>query len=175
MSHRDSTKKALNRYFEKLAKEQKPKAPRRKNKAPEKVVVGQLCAWMSEQGWSYDIAEASTYDRITRRHSEGRLPAGFSDVVAAAPLVGVAVAAYIEAKAPSRRSTLKPHQRDFLIRKIEAGSFAVVVDSAQLLEKFWLEYKEAVESGRPTKDILLAMLPKQNTKAHDKIDPEMGF
>ena len=157
MSHRETTKAALDRYFKRQLEEEKPKE-RRKNKAPEKDVVKKLCAWMRVMGWDYDIVEASTYDRIYKERVEAKITAGFSDIVACAP---GGTACYIEAKAPGRRATLKCHQRDFLERKIVLGAFAVCVDSPELLNQLWSEYTSLKLKRLSTEAFLLRQLPQK--------------
>jgi hypothetical protein len=90
----------------------------------------------------------------------GQADAGFADCVGVTPYFGVA--AYIELKAPGRRSTLKPHQRDFLLGKISMGAFAVCIDSVELLSETYNEWlalrTEKYFDG--AKQYLIGRLPK---------------
>ena len=76
--------------------------------------------------------------------------------------------AAVEFKAPGKRGTLKPHQREFLIEKIKRGAFAVCVDSVECLEFIWTQFdrlrRHDVESA---KQLLFNNLPKQNQRGMD--------
>ena len=67
-------------------------------------------------------------------------------------------AAYIEVKAPKQLRTLKPHQKEFLERKINAHCFAVCVDSFDLLNFLLRKYK-FIENPQDKIRFLLNVLP----------------
>lgn len=127
----------LGKYSKKMAEKPKKKT-RRKNKAPEKQVVKQICAWLKSSGFSYDIVEASSFDRTRKvMVHDTKVTAGFSDIVACDPY---GFACYIEAKAPGKRSTLRDHQRQFLMNKIENNAFACVTDSVEHLNNLYFTW-----------------------------------
>jgi hypothetical protein len=113
---------------------------KRKNNAPEKAVEFYVMTWCLEQGWSLDVVEARGADQnpfgtITVRR-------GFSDLCGCDD-DGHAV--YVELKAPGKLSTLREHQRDFLIEKIKHNAFAVCVDSPELLEEYYTSWRGVVD------------------------------
>lgn len=130
MSHRESTKKALENFY---AKDLKKHQPKRKNKTPEKTLVQEPCIdWARSQGWDIQIFESkATLDgRGNWRNSHIR--SGNSDAQGSLP---DGIGCYIEFKAPGRRGSLRSGQRKFLREKITANTFAVVVDSLADLQK----------------------------------------
>lgn len=179
-----STKDALDRYYAKQAKiidrEMNPDK-RKRYKAPEKKAVREILDWAAEYGFDLDVIEASKYDRhMQSMGEEDKVPVGFSD------LCGVdrfGFACYIEVKANGRRSTVRPHQLDFLIRKIKSGAFACVADSAKYAHELyhrWIVCKLRVRELSVLKPmsvaeysggeknpvtLLLESLPKKKKKA----------
>lgn len=170
----DIKNSALGRYLENEIKKNKPKTKRRKNKSPEKTVVKELLKWLKDNGFSADVIEASSYDRVNKiRVHDTKVVAGFTDIVAT-DMYGFAC--YIEAKAPKRRSQLKEHQREFIINKINNNAFACVTDSIEHLSHLynqWILLKlkkteyavlkpltPAQVTGQSPKKLLLLDLPK---------------
>jgi hypothetical protein len=90
------------------------------------------------EGFSVHVVESkAVYSARAGRYLRGMTTTGMSDLVAASPK-GQAV--FIEAKAPGKRSSLRPAQRDFLLGKIECHAFAVCVDSLEQLQKAWAHW-----------------------------------
>lgn len=96
-------------------------------------------AWLSKKGFSIEKVESkAVYSESAGRFLSGQTVAGFSDLVGVTPYLGVSC--YIELKAPGKRCTLKDHQREFLITKINHFAFAACVDSIDYLERVWSEW-----------------------------------
>ncbi len=117
----------------------------RKNLKPEFEFKKVAVAWLESNGWCVDIVESkAVYNFAAGRYDHGQAEAGFSDIVGVTPYFGVA--AFIELKAPGKLRTLKPHQRDFLVKKINADAFAVCVDSVELLDDLYVGWKHCRET-----------------------------
>lgn len=132
-----STKKALEKYFEREHKklQREMTGPKRKNKSPEKKVVKDILEWGKKYGLDLDVIEASGYDRIKKAMvHDTKIDPGYPDI-SGNDRFGLAV--YIEAKAKGRRSSLRDHQRQFLMRKINSGAFACVADSAEYVHELY--------------------------------------
>lgn len=161
-----SAKDALNRFYEREAKRASRKP--RKNQKPEFEFKKVCKRWLDENGWCCDVVESkAVYNFEAGRYDHGQAEAGFSDIVGVTPYFGVA--AFIELKAPGKRSTLKQHQRDFLLKKIEAGAFAVCIDSTELLDatfRTWCDLRQMRKFER-AKSYLVEQLPKVKEKSCD--------
>lgn len=133
----------------------------RKNEKPEFEFKKVMVKWLSDNGWECDVVESkAVYNFAAGRYDHGQAEAGFSDIVGVVPWAGVG--AFIELKAPGKRSTLKPHQRDFLLRKIKKGAFGVCVDSIEILSdtyKCWLALRKE-GMNRESIVFLIECLPK---------------
>ena len=162
MDHKKSVQDAINKYMYNLEKQSMPTG--RKNKKPEKIVVKALLEWLKANDFKANVIEASSYDPISRAKVVCKVEAGFSDIIATCKY---GFACFIEAKAKDRRATLKEHQRDFLISRIESNAFACCVDSAELLEVIYKGYIELRSSGKSAKSFLLEQLPKKRTSHND--------
>ena len=104
-------------------------------------------------GFSCDVVESkAVYSAQAGRYLNSQAVAGFPDIVGCDAL---GRALFIEVKASGKRSTLKEHQRRFLIEKIDKNAFAVCVDGPDLLLKFYREWHQ-VEAK---KAYLLKVLP----------------
>lgn len=160
-----SAKDALDRYYKKQAKsaERAMKNPRKKNARPEWELTKKPCKkWFEQKGWRMHIVESkAVFSQDSQRYVTGQLEAGFSDSVGAAPN---GLAAFVEFKAPGKRSTLAEHQRDFLIDKIEIGCFGVCVDSVECLEAAWILFCQRRKAGGVKAGIqfLMEHLPKKS-------------
>jgi len=189
MDRKQSVMRAIENYSKKLENKNKPKSPSKKRESPEKKVVAGLCKWLKDYGFSYDIIEASTYDRNNSEGHTTKVSAGFSDIVAV-DRWGFGV--FIEAKAPGRRkSGLKEHQYNFLRMKIMNNAFACCTDSAEHLHDLyhkWIVLKLKVRELQVLKPIsmfqagqkspvqlLLADLPVPKAVRDDKPNAELGF
>lgn len=141
--HRKSTLAAMNRYFTKQARKDSPKPKRAPNKRPEKDLEKEVLVWLRDNGFSCHVIEAkATYNPKAGAYISAPVIKGMPDIVGCTPK---GVACFIELKAPGRRSTLKPHQRNFLKTKITYGCFSVCVDSVAMLEKFYADFMVGVD------------------------------
>lgn len=130
----ESTRDALNRYFTREAK--KVSRTKRKNQKPEFEFKKLAVKWLAENGFECDVVESKgVYNFAAGRYDQGKAEAGFADIVGVSPYFGVAC--FIELKAPGKRYSLKVHQRDFLLRKIKAGAFAICADSTFYIDDIY--------------------------------------
>lgn len=160
-------KKAIETYTEKQLKPAfESFEPRRKNKKPEEEVVKACLQWMRSEGFDVGLVEAkSVYSPELGRYLRSQVKAGTSDCFGNSNF-GHAV--FVEFKAPSKRGTLKPHQREFLLKKINTFCFAVCVDSDHILKEFyttWLLHRKT--SPMLARDYLISCLPKQKVEVDD--------
>lgn len=133
------------------------KKPTRKNKKPEEEVNKDLKKWFKENDFSMHRVESkATFSKALGRYSSSETEAGFSDWAGCTPS---GLGSFIEAKANGKRSTLKPHQRAFLVDKINHGAFAVCVDSVGCLIDIVNRCKGSNRVQRI--ELLLNHLPKQ--------------
>lgn len=160
-----SAKHALNRYYAKLMREQERERSPRRNSKPEHEVKVRVMHWLEANGFSCDVVESrAVYSKAAGRYVNGQTRKGFSDLTGCAP-DGTAV--FIELKAPGRRSTLRPEQREFLMSKIQCGAFALVVDSVHYLTDAWTEFTHRRRMDpQLARAFLLRHLPAQRA-AHE--------
>lgn len=167
VDYKARVKAAIEKYTEKQSEPAtiNPE-PRRKNKKPEEEVVKACLAWMRAQGFDVGLVEAkSVYSPELGRYLRSQVKAGTSDCFGNSNM-GHAV--FVEFKAASKRSTLQPHQREFLVRKINTFCFAVCVDSDHMLKEFyttWLSHRRS--SPESARDYLFTCLPKQKVEADE--------
>lgn len=120
--------------------------------------------WLKDNDFSCHVIEAkATYNPKAGAYVSAPVIAGMPDVIGCTP---DGSACFIELKAPGRLNTLKPHQRAFLLKKLEYGCFAVVVDSVELLSKLYSEWLQGADMFRH--------LPKEKARPF-KEDDELGF
>ena len=156
--HKKSVEQALNNYLERQAP--KTSAPR-KNKRPEKEVEKQVLEWCRKQDFHIAVVESkAVYSASAGRFLQGQAPSGFPDLVGLT-LAGIFVA--IELKAPGRRSTLRPAQREFLTQVISRNGFGIVTDSVEFLEN---SYQEFLRHKDP-KTYLFSLLPSPKKSEQD--------
>lgn len=155
-----SARDALEKYSRKMmaADERLMRGPRT-NGRPEWELTKKPCGhWFKANGFSIHNIEAKATLSSDGRYIHGQVEPGFSDAVGCTPN-GIAV--FAEYKAPRCRSSLKEHQREFLIDKIQKGCFAVCVDSVECLEKIWSAFKAARETSISSgAKVLMEHLPK---------------
>ncbi len=159
----ESTKAALNRYYEKQARELS--RVKRTNQKPEFQFRYHIAVpWFRVNGFDVDVVESkAVYSHAAGRFLEGQAEAGFSDIVGVTSYFGVGV--WCELKAPGKRSTLKPHQRDFLLSKINKYAFALCADSIHGpngIETVYKEWMRLRQTGMlmQSKTYLIGQLPK---------------
>lgn len=160
MDKKESTKAALERYFNKQAKQNDPLRERRKNKKPEKLVEKAVMEWLKANQFSCHVVESkAVFSPRAGIYLNSQADPGMSDIVGCTP---DGMGCFIELKAKGRRPALKDHQRRFLLSKITRGCFAACVDSVDYLEKCWSHYK----SGND----MTEMLPKRRAKLVESAD-----
>lgn len=117
---------------------------------PEKIVEWQVRNWARAQG--FDLTVVDTAARFST--ASGRYKKNMTASESLPDLIGnyKYVSVWIELKAPGCRSSInRPksrHQRDFLIRKIQAGCFACVTDSVEHLGALWARYKASANRSQ---------------------------
>jgi hypothetical protein len=130
-----------------------------KSKKPEKIVEAEVMSWLHQNGFSCNVVESkAVYSQKAGRYISGQTVAGMSDIVGVDP---VGRACFIELKAKGKRNNLAMSQYVFLQAKIEKHAFGVVVDSADLLEKYYKSFcsfiKDADHNG--ARNYLREILP----------------
>jgi hypothetical protein len=149
--HKESTSKALERFYLKemrRAEKETNRTKRKKNQKPEKLVERACLEWMRSQGWSVQIFESkATYDPKGFWRNQS-MKAGNADCQGTLPS---GRACYIEFKAKGKLSTFKLaknyRQQMFLKEKILSNAFCAVVDSVELLKEIYerWEHLEKIE------------------------------
>jgi hypothetical protein len=126
--------------------------------------------WFKENGWSMHVIESkAVYNFEAGRYDHGQTEPGVSDSFGCAP---DGTGSFVEFKAPGKRSTLKDHQRQFLMSKIARGAFAACVDSVRCLEDAWKEFEHRRKMDpQLAKAFLFRHLPKQKDEG-EKLFPE---
>jgi hypothetical protein len=134
-----------------------------RNSGPEKLVELEVLSWANRNGFDLTVVDTSAVwnpmaGRYLRRQASESLP----DIIG--NYGGLSV--WIELKAKGKRSVINnersKHQKDFLIRKIRQGCFAVVSDGAEHLQSIWSKYKNAEENEK--KNVLISDLPTERAK-----------
>ncbi len=166
MSYKDGVRKSMEEYLKKQQPQPKSTETRSsKNKTPEKDFVKLILKHLRSLGWSVDVVDsAAVYSREAGMYLNSMARVGMSDIVGNMPN-GIAV--YIEAKAPGKRSTVRPDQREFLIGKIDTNCFAIVCDSIEYFERVFGEW----QTSNIKKAYLLKELPTLSGKWADDGEP----
>lgn len=155
-----SARDALRKYYERNGgRESSETAPtRRKNKRPERDVEIELKQIFIKLGFSMSKVESkAVYNHTAGRYLDGKAQAGVSDWVGC---TSDGTGCFVEVKAPSRRSTLKPHQYIYLEDKINRGAFAVCVDSVDLFIETFKDWENRRAMNKElAKNFLLRSLP----------------
>lgn len=153
-------KKRVQDALNKHALRNMPKAEskrRNKNQAPEKLVQNECLHWLRLQGFDVYVVESkATFSQASQSYRSSSAMPGFSDIVGC-DNHGVFLA--IELKAKGRLSTLKEHQRKFLMEKISRGGFGACVDSVESLKTIYQKWN--CITGEVAKQFLIDSLPKQ--------------
>lgn len=137
----------IQKAVEKFSKKNDPSKPKRatKNSAPEKDFVKEVMIWLDTHSFSCHVVESrAVFNPKIGRYLSSQAVPGFPDIVGC-DQYGRSV--WIEVKAPGKRSTVKPHQLDFLKGKIANNCFAVCIDSIQDLSTWYKEWMQ-VGDGR---------------------------
>lgn len=157
-------KAALIKYLDRQIEETKrmqgrgSQKKKKKNKNPEeKFIKDELLPFLRGLGFSIQVMEAkATFNPKAGRYISQSLKPGTSDIVGMTPN---AIAAFIEAKAPGKRSNIRPNQHAFLTEKIKLGAFAVCTDSVKHLQEIY-ETWDLIEDKRGKINYLLKDLPE---------------
>lgn len=158
MSASDALKKYMQRQLDEMGRRG---VQQRRNDNPEAQFEIELRKEFVSLGFSMHKVEArAVYNYEAGRYMQGQAVKGMPDYIGCVP---GGVAAFVEAKAPGRRSTLKEHQREFLLDKIKRGCFVCCVDTVVLLRHTWAQWENLVTTNRPiaARAWLIESLPKQ--------------
>jgi hypothetical protein len=161
MSYKSSVKKAINNYFERTSKpSEREKRP--KNKTPEKDLRQLVMKHLKQQGVLVLYVESqAVFSESAARYLHGQVSVGTSDLIGCLPS-GRFLA--IELKAPGRIRTLKPHQREFLVKVIQMGGIGLVADKIDLID--WiLDQCSQIASDKERVEFLLSQLPTPKQEA----------
>lgn len=157
----DKNKAGIKAAIEKYIQKNDPTAnkPKRKNNTPElDFIANELRPYLISQNIDYDVIEAkSTFSEATMTYTSQAVVPGYPDI---SGNFSNGLAVYIEVKAPGKRRTLRPDQREFLIRKINSNAFASVTDSVEHLDDLIKRFK----ISKDRKELLLKDLPKPSKK-----------
>lgn len=130
---KDQVNKAILKYSQKQLDALNPKS-KRKNKKPEKEVERAVLARLRALGFSLDVVESKAHRSMSGNYFTQSVKSGVTDLIGCSPQ---GIGCFIELKAPGKRSTLKEHQRDYILEKAKRGAFAVCVDSDDLCVSYW--------------------------------------
>lgn len=159
MDYKKRVTDALNNYYKKQEPSFKKK---RKNAKPEKAVEQQILIWCRQKGFDVDVVESkSKFNTQTMRYTGRAASPGMSDIIGN---TNNGLAVFIELKSKGRRvaSALAPKQREFLIRKIHTGCFAIMCDSIEYAENTWNQFLSLPNAQRI--EFLLNELPTPRDK-----------
>ena len=154
-----SAESALIKHHQKLfdLERRRQKRGSKKNAKPEKVLEKQILEWALRRGFSLHVIEAkAVYSTAAGRYLRGQAEAGLPDLIGNFGSLSV----WVELKSKGRMGTLKEHQREFLVRKIEQECFAVCVDSVELLSEVFQAFISSVDKIK----LLLNALPQRRAK-----------
>lgn len=155
-----SAKSALFKYLDKHARQNHQTGPKRKNKTPEKDLQKKIILMGRKDGFDLYITDSSAkWNADLGTYVSDKFASGMSDLTGDRD----GLACYVEVKAPGRRSTLKPHQRQFLLDKIERRCFACCVDSYEDIVTLWNKWRQKGNY----KQVLIEALPKEPVSRDD--------
>jgi hypothetical protein len=164
--HKARAKAALDKYLIRDMKaSNRLMGKGKKNGTPEKEVEVACKKWLEENGFTnVEIYESKAIFSNGHWHNNA-LKAGHSDCGATCPEADApGVQAWIEFKAKGKLSSFfrdnNSKQRDFIIARIHAHCFAVVVDSVDRLATIyrqWVDFKKV--DNECAKQYLLSTLP----------------
>jgi len=156
---------AIEKHAQKDLDATKRDKTKRKNAAPEAAVGKTVDKWAKDTGWFFHKYESKAkHVQLAGGvsiHKSAGVNVGTPDRLGCSEN-GIFVA--VELKAPGKRSTVTPEQREFLTGVIMNHGFGVVVDSAELLDEYWTRW--CVFNKCNGVGYLLECLPQK--KASDK-------
>jgi hypothetical protein len=111
---------------------------------PEKIVESEIRAWGARNGFDLTVVDTSAvWNPKACRYISRQASESLPDLIGNHGPLSV----WIELKAPGARSSINSgkslHQREFLVRKIKQGCFAVVTDGVSHMDMIWLKYRRA--------------------------------
>jgi hypothetical protein len=127
-----------------------------RNTGPEKLVELEVLGWANRVGFDLSVVDtAAVWNPMAGRYLRRQASESLPDLIGNYGPISV----WIELKARGRRAAINQqrHQREFLVRKIKQGCFAVVTDGEAHMAEIWRKYKAASEFDKPA--VLLADLP----------------
>jgi len=159
--------KALEGYEKK--QDRLRRGPTRTNQKPEKEVETACMDWLKAFGFDMNVIESkAVFNPQSGRYISGQVKAGYLD---SSGNDSQGHACYVEFKAPGRRSTLSDKQREFALRKIDTNAFAVVVDSADLLNDFYRCWRKIFRQDKfEARQYLKKLLPPEPVRRDAKVD-----
>jgi len=168
-----SAEDALTKYYTKLHKKDQARIKRgsRKNKKPEKLVEAHVLVWAKDNGLDLTVVESkAVYSERSGLYMSSPTSESVCDLIGNYGALSI----WIELKAKGRRSSLKMHQREFLLRKINAGCFACVTDRTDHLDKL---FRKFISLNRlQGVHLLLEALPQHiDRDKNSSVDAEFGF
>lgn len=162
MDHKARAKKAIENYINK----NETYKPKRSNQKPEEIFIHEsLMPWLEANGFDCNVIESkSSYSKERQRYISQNAKPGISDIFGN---YRNGLSVFIEAKAPTRRNTLRDNQREFLIRKIRSGCFAICCSDLHYINEVWTHFKTLPSEQRI--GYLLDQLPKQKLRESDDL------
>lgn len=140
--------KSIDAYSRKQIVKSKPK-----RNSPEKTVEIECMKWFKANDFDMTVVDSGFQTLNQRKVGES----GFTDSCGNHGLLS----AWVEFKAPGKLSTLSEMQFNFITRKIDAGCFAVAVDSVRELARLWHDFSIEEDWGK-RRDLLLESLPNRS-------------
>ena len=121
------------------------RAPRKKIKDPEKLVEKDVRKWFEKMRFDFSVVESkAVWNNEAGAYIDGQTESGFSDIVGN-NRHGLSM--WVELKAKGKRSNASVAQVQFLLRKIKTNCFAVVVDGSSILDRYYSEWLQYIDSG----------------------------
>lgn len=158
-----SVASAIKKYSKKQLKEQDTLRKRKPNQRPEKELTEKpVLAYLRGRGFFVFVVEsAAVYNPRAGQYLRGQAQQGTPDLIGV-DSYGNHLA--IELKAPQRRSTLRPAQREHLLNVIEKNGFASVTDSVKHLSNLYEQWINEPDLEK-RREILINDLPRPKTQS----------
>lgn len=161
---------AMQKHHEKLWKQSLVQPRKEKNQTPELAEQMLVLNYLESIGWLMtEVDSKAVYSEKLGTYVSGNATVGTSDLVGCTES---GLGSFVEMKAPGRRSTLKNHQREFLVERIYKGSFACCSDGVEHISGLIAAWN-SLSSLAEKKALLLQDLPPE--KADKTFNPEFGF
>lgn len=126
---------------------------------PEEIVEKEIMGLAPLYGFDLTVVDsANVFSNVTRKYTRRMTSEVCSDIMGN----NGPYACFIELKAKGKLSQFNVKdnfkQKSFIVRKIETGAFACVVDSIERLLVIWSEWKKA-KSEQEKIQVLISFLP----------------